>query len=75
MYDVTKRKNITHDQYKSNQETINDICNDIAIDTSTFTTQGLVIKAISDYADKKYTTTQPLYATNEHIFIFHLLLK
>ena len=29
----------------------------MAIDTPTLTTQGLVIKAISDYADKKHTTT------------------
>ena len=32
------------------------IRNDVAIDTSTFTVQGLVIEAISDYADKKHTT-------------------
>ena len=57
IYDATKGKNITYDQYKSNQEAINDIRNDVAIDTSTFTTQGLVIKAISNYADKKHTTT------------------
>ena len=43
---LQKRKNITCD-----------IRNDVAIDTSTFTTQGLVIKSISDYADKKHTAT------------------
>ena len=51
IYDVTKWKSITYDQYKSTWEAINDVGNDTAIDTSTFTTQGLVIKAISDYAD------------------------
>ena len=55
IYDITKEKNITYDQYKSTREAINDIRNGVAIDTSTFTTQGLVIKAISDYADKKHT--------------------
>ena len=34
---------------------MNDIRNDVEIDTSTFPTQGSVIKAISDYADKKHT--------------------
>ena len=57
IYDVTKGKNITYDQFKSTREAINDIRNDVAIDTSTFTTQGLVIKVISDYADKKHATT------------------
>ena len=57
IYDITKEKNITYDQYKSTREAINDIRNGVAIDTSTFTTQGLVIKAISDYADKKHSTT------------------
>ena len=55
--DVTKGKNITYDQYKSTQEAISDIRINIVIDTSTFTTKGLVIKGISDYADKKHTTT------------------
>ena len=55
IYGVTKGKNITY--YKSTREPINDIRNDVAIDTSTFTTQGLVIKPISDYANKKHTTT------------------
>ena len=54
-YDVTKGKNITYDQNKSTHETINDIRNDVEIDTSTFPTQGSVIKAISDYADQKHT--------------------
>ena len=56
IYDVSKGKNITYDQYKSTREAINDIRNDVEIDTSTFTTQGLVVKTISDYADKKHTT-------------------
>ena len=42
---VTKGKNITHGQYKSTRKAINDIRNDVA-------TEGLVIKATSDYADK-----------------------
>ena len=46
---LTKVNNITYDQYKSTR-------NDVAIDTSSFNTQGLVIKAISDYADKKHIT-------------------
>ena len=54
IYDVTKGNNITYDQYKSTLEAINDIRNDVAIDTSTFTTQDLLIKAISDYAHKNY---------------------
>ena len=56
IYDVSKGKNTTYDQYKSTREAINDIRNDVEIDTSTFTTQGLVVKTISDYADKKHTT-------------------
>ena len=43
--------------YLTNTDPPDDIRNDVAIDTSTFTTQGLVIKAISGYADKKNTTT------------------
>ena len=57
IYNVTKGKNISYDQYKSTREAINDICNDLAINTLTSTMQGLVIKAISDYTDKKHTTT------------------
>ena len=53
---LTKGNNITYDQCKSTQEAINDIRNDVAIGTWSFTTQGLVIKAISDYADKKKIT-------------------
>ena len=53
---VTKGKSITYDQHKSTREAINDIGNDVAIDKLTFATQGLVTKAISDYADKKHTT-------------------
>ena len=55
IYNATKGKN-TYDQYKYTREEINDIRNGVAIDTSTFTTQALVIKAISGYADKKRTT-------------------
>ena len=55
IHGVTKGKNITY--YKSTREPINDTRNDVAIDTSTFTTQGLVIKPFSDYANKKHTTT------------------
>ena len=54
---TTLQKEWTFDQDKSTREAINDICNDVAIDTTAFTTQDLVIKAISDYADKKHTTT------------------
>ena len=39
IHDVTKGKNITYHRYKSTQEAINDIRNDVAIDKSTFTTQ------------------------------------
>ena len=53
---VTKGKSITYDQHKSTREEINDIGNDVAIDKLTFATQGLVTKAISDYADRKHTT-------------------
>ena len=57
IYNATKGKNITYDQYKYTREAINDIRNGVAIDTSTFATQALVIKAISGYADEKHTTT------------------
>ena len=55
-FHVTKGKNIIYDQYKSTRKAINDIRNDVEIDTPTFTTQGLVIKAISEHADKTHTT-------------------
>ena len=54
IYNATKGKNITYDQYKYTREAINDIRNGVAIDTSTLTTQALVIKAISGYADKTH---------------------
>ena len=57
IYDITKGKNIIYDQFKSTQEVINDIRNDDAIDTSTFTKQALVIKVIFDNTDKKHTNT------------------
>ena len=71
IYDVIKRKNITYDQYKSTPEAINDIRNDVAIDTSTFTMQALFIKSISDYADKKNTTTwhKALYTLPTSIYL------
>ena len=57
IYDITKGKNIIYDQSKSTQEAINDIRIDDPIGTSTFTKQGLVIKAIFDNTDKKHTNT------------------
>ena len=75
--DVTKGENITYDQYKPSREAINDISNVVAIDTSTFTTQGLVIKAISKYADKKHTTTWDkalsTLPTNIYLFVIRYL--
>ena len=77
IYDVTKGNNITYDQYKSTLEAINDIRNDVAIDTSTFTTQDLLIKAISDYAHKKHTTTWhkalSTLPTNIYLFVIRCL--
>ena len=78
IYDVTKGKKITYDQYKYTREAINDIRNDVAIDTSRFTTQGLVIKAISDYADKNtqlYGIKHSPHYQRTYIFICHSLLK
>ena len=78
IYDVTKGKKITYDQYKSTREAINDIRNDVAIDTSRFTTQGLVIKAISDYADKNtqlHGIKRSPHYQRTYIFICHSLLK
>ena len=78
IYDVTKGKKITCDQYKSTREAINDIRNDVAIDTSRFTTQGLVIKAISDCADKNtqlHGIKHSPHYQRTYIFICHSLLK
>ena len=76
IYDVTKGKNITYGQYKSTREGINDIRNNVGIDISTFTMQGLVIKPTSDYAGKKYTTTwHKAHSTLPTNIICHSLLK
>ena len=76
IYDVTYEKNTTYNQYKSTREATNDIRKDVAIYTSTFSTQGLAIKAISDYADKKHTTTwHKAFSTltNIYPFVIHYL--
>ena len=57
IYDITKEKNITYDQYKTTREAVADIRKGIASDTTKLTTQGLVITSIADYADKKLLTT------------------
>ena len=57
IYDITKGKNITYDQYKTTREAVADIRKGIASDTTKLTTQGLVITSIADYADKKFVTT------------------
>ena len=72
IYYVTNKKNTTYNLQKSTREAINDIRNDVAIYTSTFSTPDLAIKAISDYADKKHTTTWPKAlstVTNAYSFV------
>ena len=54
IYDITKRKNITHNQYKTTREAVDDIRKGIASDTTKLTDQGLVIASIADYVDKKF---------------------
>ena len=57
IYDITKGKNITYDQYKTTREAVAGIRKGIASDTKKLTTQGLVITSTADYADKKFVTT------------------
>ena len=72
IYDITKGKNITYDQYKTTREAVADIRRGIVSDTTKLTTQGLVIKSIAAYADKKFVTTwhQALSTLPKKIYSF-----